>query len=147
MLFRGLVAPGLAALVIAFVGLSVPFLRGDLGSSEPAATTAPAGATAFPDRPVFATYRPGESTGWHRHPGAIHSVFVLSGTLTVYGEDCSVRRFGVGEGYVGGEDLHLARNDDGVRLELMVEYRPAAATTPGSLTVPMGPPAGCPPPG
>ena len=63
------------------------------------------------------TYEPGQSSGWHVHPG-VHSVVVLAGTLSVYDAACERHDFGPGETYLGGTFAHLARNetDEPVRM-------------------------------
>lgn len=55
-------------------------------------------------------YRPGETSGWHRHPG-LHVVTVLTGVLTVYDGECIAHTYGPGETYIGGHEPHLARNE------------------------------------
>ncbi len=72
------------------------------------------------------TYVPGQTSGWHSHPG-LHLVSVVSGTLTVYGPDCQARSYGPGEPYIGGDRVHLARNEGEVPVEMGVIY----LTTPG----------------
>lgn len=74
------------------------------------------------------TYGPGESSGWHLHPG-LHLVSILSGTLTVYGADCQPHTFGPGQPYMGGDELHVARNETDAPLEMAVTYvvRPGQA--------------------
>ena len=67
------------------------------------------------------TYAAGETSGWHSHPG-LHLVTVISGTLTVYGPDCQPRRYGPGQLYIGGDSLHLARNEGEVPVEMGVTY-------------------------
>lgn len=86
-------------------------------------------------------YEPGHSSGWHVHPG-VHSVVVLTGTLTVLDDDCRRQEYGPGETYVGGREPHLARNDGAETVALAVTYvADPSARTPGS---PVAPPAGCP---
>jgi len=63
------------------------------------------------------TWKPGGSSGWHRHPG--YSLIVItSGTVVQYHEDCVPQVYGPntpnGATLVdGGEDEHLIRNEDG----------------------------------
>jgi quercetin dioxygenase-like cupin family protein len=65
------------------------------------------------------TYEPGQSSGWHVHTG-LHAVAVLSGTLTVYDGDCSAEVYEPGESYVGGQELHLVRNETPIPTEMVV---------------------------
>ncbi|MFI5611776.1 cupin domain-containing protein [Amycolatopsis sp. NPDC051903] len=57
------------------------------------------------------TIAPGASTGWHTHPGPIHSV-VHSGALTHDLADCGhTEVFGPGEPFIDHVDeVHLGRN-------------------------------------
>lgn len=66
-------------------------------------------------------YEPGHSSGWHVHPG-VHSVLVLSGTLTVYDEACGRRDYGPGETYVGGREPHVVLNTGIEDTALTVAY-------------------------
>ena len=74
------------------------------------------------------SYAPGQSSGWHRHPG-LHLVTVVSGTLTVYDQDCTPATYGAGQEYVGGEEPHLARNETEATLEMAVTYLPRPGHT------------------
>lgn len=89
---------------------------------------------------VTQVYEPGQSSGWHRHAG-VHAVAVLSGTLTVYDDECRAVAFGPGNPYVGGRQLHLARNEGDVAVEMVVTYispvRAEQSTRPGQA------PSGC----
>ena len=99
-------------------------------------------ATAFPHVGVARqTCEAGHSSGWHTHPG-VHSVVVLSGTLTIYHQDCQRQDYGPGDVYLGGSSPHLARNESGQAVELAVTYVFATTSTvdPGS---PALAPAGC----
>lgn len=78
--------------------------------------------------PGTSSYAPGQSSGWHRHPG-LHLVTVMSGTLTVYERDCTAATYGAGQEYVGGEEPHLARNETEVTLEMTVTYLPRSGHT------------------
>jgi len=63
------------------------------------------------------TWKPGGSTGWHRHPG--HSLIVItSGTVTEYHSDCVPQIYGPGTPngptfIDSGDDEHIVRNEDG----------------------------------
>ena len=63
------------------------------------------------------TWKPGGSTGWHRHPG--HSLVVItSGTVVQYHADCVPEVYGPGTAngptlVDSGKDEHLVRNEDG----------------------------------
>ena len=87
-------------------------------------------------------YDPRESSTWHTHTG-LHAVAILSGTLTVYGPDCAAVRYGAGQSFVGGQELHVARNetDEPVRFTETLLY-PAGLPL-ESFVVPVSPPAGC----
>ena len=78
--------------------------------------------------PGISSYAPGQSSGWHRHPG-LHLVTVVSGTLTVYDRECTAATYGAGQEYVGGEEPHLARNESEVTLEMAVTYLPRPGHT------------------
>lgn len=88
------------------------------------------------------TYTPDQSSNWHRHSG-MHAVAVISGTLTVYGPDCMSRRFAAGEAHVGGQELHLARNETDHPVELMVIYLFPGGQSVDGFTIPAAPPTGC----
>ncbi|MGW2019776.1 cupin domain-containing protein [Streptomyces sp. NPDC001927] len=58
------------------------------------------------------TLAPGDSTGWHHHPGQIIAV-VQSGTLTRVLHDCSVETLSAGEAFVepaGRRNRHIGHN-------------------------------------
>lgn len=76
---------------------------------------------------VSMVYDPGQSSGWHTHAG-IHAVAVLAGTLTVYDGECRPQVVEPGRPYVGGQELHLARNDTAVPVEMIVTYINPSAT-------------------
>ena len=88
------------------------------------------------------TYAPGQTSGWHVHPG-VHEVTVLSGSLTIYGEDCQGRAYGPGERYVGGPTRHMALNDSAERLEMAVRWTFATDALPEVVTVPVAAPFPC----
>jgi quercetin dioxygenase-like cupin family protein len=64
---------------------------------------------------------PGESMGWHRHPGTELSL-VRSGEVTVQrGEGCEPARYSAGDGmFVGDGEPHVVRNEGPVPAELVV---------------------------
>jgi len=66
-------------------------------------------------------YEPGQSSGWHVHPG-VHSVVVLAGMLSVYDAACERHDFGPGETYLGGSYPHLARNETAQPVSMAVTY-------------------------
>lgn len=76
---------------------------------------------------VNQVYEAGESSGWHHHTG-IHAVAVLSGTLTVYDGRCHALSVVPGRPYVGGQELHLARNETNVPVEMVVTYLSSAGS-------------------
>lgn len=87
------------------------------------------------------TYPSGHSSGWHAHPG-VHSIVVLSGTLTMYDEACGRQEYGAGDSYLGGSRAHLARNEAPEELRVIVTsvYSRASA---GEQAPPGAGPAGC----
>lgn len=52
-------------------------------------------------------FAPGQSTGWHTHPGP-NVVLVVGGSLTLTDEHCNVTTYGDGEAFATGLDVHLA---------------------------------------
>ena len=88
------------------------------------------------------TYEPGHSSGWHAHTG-MHAVMVLSGTVTFYDSQCQGRTYGPGDSYVGGQDVHMARNDTSEPVEMAVTYLFPAARPPTTFHVASPAPAGC----
>jgi oxalate decarboxylase/phosphoglucose isomerase-like protein (cupin superfamily) len=132
----GITVTGLAAL-----GLSA---LSDTPSSEPPPPAVRAAAAPAPVLAVTvqrATYQPGQSSGWHAHPG-VHSVVVLSGTLTVYDAACGSSAFGPTDTYVGGQRNHLARNDTPEPVEMVVVYSASGSST-DEYVLPGAPPESC----
>lgn len=148
---RPIVAGRAVCVVVIAAGLVLMTMAGVVGSGLARAhpRTAPtqaapsrAEATPFPQVGVTRqTYDAGHSSGWHTHPG-VHSVVVLSGTLTIYDQDCRRQDYGPGDVYLGGSSPHLARNESGQAVELAVTYvfATTSAVGPGS---PVSPPGGC----
>jgi quercetin dioxygenase-like cupin family protein len=102
--------------------------------------TAPVAAASAPTVGVTSVdYAPGHTSGWHVHPG-VHSVVVLSGTLTIYDEHCNRTDYGPGETYLGGNLPHLARNEGDSELLAAVTYVYTSSGDPGSV---VAPPSGC----
>jgi len=64
---------------------------------------------------------PGESTGWHRHPG-FETTIVNTGELTVQtAEECAPRRLGAGDAvFVPDAEAHVMRNDGTAPAQLVV---------------------------
>ncbi|GAY08429.1 cupin domain-containing protein [Pseudonocardia sp. N23] len=64
---------------------------------------------------------PGESTGWHRHPG-FETTIVNSGEVTVQtAEECAPTRVGAGEAvFVPDAEPHVMRNDGALPAQLVV---------------------------
>jgi quercetin dioxygenase-like cupin family protein len=52
-------------------------------------------------------FAPGQSTGWHTHPGP-NIVFVASGSFTLIDEHCIETQYGPGQGFATGLDTHEA---------------------------------------
>ena len=113
-----------AGAVVALVAASL-FVTATVGrpsAGGEAVDEAPVAAAGFPDVGVAENvYEPGHTSGWHTHPG-VHSAVVLSGTLTVYDAECVRHEFHAGETYLGGQDPHLARNETGEPVGLVVTY-------------------------
>jgi quercetin dioxygenase-like cupin family protein len=86
------------------------------------------------------TYDPGQASSWHEHAG-VHVVAILSGTLTIYDATCQPHLYGPGDSYIGGLEMHLARNNTADPVEMIVTYLPAAGTAPEAFVVPMPAPA------
>ena len=64
---------------------------------------------------VHSMFPPGQSLGWHSHPGPnIHNI--VSGVLTVYNADdptCMPHTYGPGQGFIdpGYGNVHIGRNE------------------------------------
>ena len=52
-------------------------------------------------------FAPGQSTGWHTHPGP-NIVFVVAGSFTLIDEHCIETQYGPGQGFATGLDVHEA---------------------------------------
>ena len=128
----GLALFGLAAAVVAGQSDRRP-------AGRPSAAPA-AGLTAGDVSVVTQVYGAGEESGWHSHSG-IHAVAVLSGVLTVYDAECRPQTFEPGRPYVGGQELHLVRNEGGVPVEMAVTY--LSPSTGAGPTRNLPAPAGC----
>ncbi len=130
-----------AALGLALMGLSATSLVLQLRADG--VSPAPPAPIAASEPPQVSTtdlvYEPGQSSGWHVHPG-VHSVLVSSGTLTVYDEACRRQDFGPGQTYVGGRQPHLVRNGGDTFAVLAVTYvaEPSADTPGGAVPAPPG---------
>lgn len=79
------------------------------------------------------TYEPGETTGWHAHRG-IHAVAILAGELAVYDAGCVRTTYGPDNPYIGGQQLHLIRNETGAPVPMVVTYlNPVTASQPAHV--------------
>lgn len=118
-----LIAMGAGLVFMVFAGLSVRSLAGHEASGVgPVPQDAAVADLALPDVGVADNvYQPGHSSGWHVHPG-VHSVVVLTGTLTVYDSACGRHDFGPNQTYLGGNEPHLARNEGASPLGVVVTY-------------------------
>jgi hypothetical protein len=72
---------------------------------------------------VDTMFSPGDSTGWHSHPGP-SLVIVKTGTVTNYeavGSTCTSHTYTAGQGFVdaGGSDEHMVRDDTSAPAELI----------------------------
>lgn len=137
----GVLVIGLAATVL----LSALNRNGGSSASAPVAipaSTDPLALTlsARDVSVVHQVYEPGEASDWHSHPG-IHAVAVLSGVLTVYDGQCQAQTFQAGQPYVGGQQLHLVRNESAEPVVMSVTYlKPAGG---GEPTRKLPAPSGC----
>jgi quercetin dioxygenase-like cupin family protein len=123
---------GIVAMLVAALGLAPDLLSDTPPAGSKAAIARPGDFTVssvpfltdadLPGEPQVMTYEPGESSGWHLHEGVVHSVLVLAGTMTVYGEDCQPRVYSAGDRYLGGLQPHLVRNETNTPLEMAVAY-------------------------
>ena len=52
-------------------------------------------------------FAPGQSTGWHRHPGP-NIVLIVKGSFTLIDEHCAETQYGPGKGFATGLDVHEA---------------------------------------
>jgi quercetin dioxygenase-like cupin family protein len=137
----GLLVVGLAATVL------LSALTRDGGASAPAPLAAAAAAdplavtlSARDVSVVQQVYEPGQASGWHSHSG-IHAVAVLSGVLTVYDGQCHAQTFQAGQPYVGGQELHLVRNESSEPVVMSVTY--LNPTSGGEPTRRFPAPSGC----
>ncbi|MGI8809188.1 MAG: cupin domain-containing protein [Acidimicrobiales bacterium] len=118
----GILVLGFAANVV--IGAQRP--ASSPSPASPAPATAPADPSAFTVSArdihvVTQLYAPGEDSGWHSHSG-IHAVTVLSGVLSVYDGQCRLQTYEPGRPYVGGQEVHLVRNETGAPIEMAVTY-------------------------
>lgn len=135
---------------LAIVALAATVLVSGPGGGDtaprttPVVTTEPEPATAaLSTRDVSVVsqvYEPGEDSGWHAHSG-VHAVTVLSGVLTIYDGQCRATTFEPGQPYVGGQELHLARNETPVPVVMAVTY--VSPSNGGAPTRRLPAPAGC----
>ena len=139
----GLMAVGVV-LVLGAAGLVVTQLKPAPVPQKVAPAPAAGLVLAGPERVAvhLSGYDPHESSAWHKHTG-LHAVAIVSGTLTVYGPDCKAVRYGAGQSFVGGQDLHLARNETAEPVQLTETVLYPDGVPLESFVVPAGPPAGC----
>jgi quercetin dioxygenase-like cupin family protein len=52
-------------------------------------------------------FAPGQSTGWHTHPGP-NIVVIVTGSFTLIDEHCIETQYGPGQGFATGLDVHEA---------------------------------------
>jgi hypothetical protein len=78
------------------------------------------------------TTGPGDTTGWHSHPGP-SLIFVVAGTVTNYDSGdrrCSPHTYTAGSNFVdsGGDDVHMLRNETNQPAEtIAVQFLPQGA--------------------
>jgi len=132
----GLVAVAAAVVILLTAGSTAPSTK---AQPSPVAATTDEGDVSPSVSVSEHRYEPGHSSGWHVHPG-MHSVVVLSGTLTVYDENCARREYGAGQSYLGGRQPHLARNEGDGAVELVATYvsPPSAADHGSGVSSPHG---------
>ena len=140
----GLVAAAIASLTLVHQWSPAPG-KASAGTRPPVPAPASPGVTLAGPADVtvqMAGYEPGQSSGWHAHTG-MHAVMVLSGTLTFYDADCRRRTYGPGDTYVGGTDVHLAKNESATPVEMTVTYLFPAGLAHTAFHIPSTAPAGC----
>ena len=125
----GLLVAGLASLSLLHRGAD---------AREPGMVTAGPADVAV----QMATYEPDQSSGWHAHTG-MHAVMVLSGTLTFYDGECRRQTYGPGASYVGGQDVHLAKNETAAAVQMAVTYMFPPGVDHTRFSVPTPAPVGC----
>jgi quercetin dioxygenase-like cupin family protein len=75
-------------------------------------------------------FEPGQSTGWHSHPGP-SLIFVVSGSVTNYDSDarrCAGVTYEAGSSFLdpGGKDVHMLRDDGTTPAEtIAVQFIPS----------------------
>lgn len=139
----GLVVAGIASLTL--VHQSPAPGKANAGTRPPVPALASPGVTLAGPADVtvqMATYEPDQSSGWHAHTG-LHAVVVLSGQLTFYDDSCRRRTYGPGDTYVGGQAVHLARNETAAPVEMAVTYMFPAGVSHTSFHIPSPAPATC----
>ena len=144
LMVAGLVAVGAASMGLVHLLSSRPG-EGRAGTRPPVPAPASSGVALGGPSDVSvqsATYEPFQGSGWHAHTG-MHAVLVLSGTLTVYDAGCQARTYGPGDTYVGGQDLHLARNETATPVQMAVTYLFPAGVSHTRFHVPSPPPVAC----
>lgn len=78
-------------------------------------------------------FNPGDSTGFHQHPGP-SIIFVVNGTVTNYDSGdpgCAPHSYSKGAAFVdsGGNDVHMLRNESGAPAETIAfQMLPSGAT-------------------
>ena len=137
-----LTATGLVSAIAAALGLVLVVDRSGAPASNPQSALLGRNTVAKTTTELMITYAPGQTSGWHVHPG-VHEVTVLSGFLTIYGRDCQRHAYGPGERYVGGPDQHMASNESAERLEMAVRWIFATEALPEAVTISSAPPVTC----
>lgn len=141
---RGPVLAMAAGLLVAGLASLSLLHEAGAGTRPPVPAASPGMVMAGPaDVAVqMATYEPAQSSGWHAHTG-MHAVMVLSGTLTFYDGECRRQAYGPGESYVGGQGIHLAKNETAAPVEVAVTYLFPAGVDHTRFHVPTPAPVGC----
>jgi quercetin dioxygenase-like cupin family protein len=129
-----------AGLALVGAALAIVQQASPAGVRPPSTTLTLAGPADVTVQP--ATYEPGQSSGWHAHTG-MHAVLVLSGAVTFYDGQCRGRTFGPGESYVGGQVVHVARNETDAPAAMSITYLFPAGQSHTTFHVDVPAPAGC----
>lgn len=150
LVIAGLLATAVAAIGIAAGSSGTPggLLATASGRNRPVLSAGPGGsglglgAPSSTDSAVLIAYVAGQTSGWHRHAGW-HEVAVVSGTLTVYTDDCRPRAYGTGDRYVGGPERHRVTNEGSEPVQVAVRWAVHTGADLGELTVPQDEPEEC----
>jgi quercetin dioxygenase-like cupin family protein len=89
------------------------------------------------------TFGPGESAGWHHHPGVL-LIAVKSGAVTHYNKNCKKERLTAGEAFVEATNAPgLVRNNGQVKAVVHVTFIVPTRTPDEGLRIDDPKPQGC----